>query len=138
MLLIQTQVFSLSEFKSKQRTFFQDFLVVFEVTLYSSVHEKLKWMSRLLDIDNKRRIHMNMLETAIDLLDQLEDAIPDEHYDNPDEYLRKEKPSKPVVERSKPERLNMLRSFLTPDIHDLISIRTFKAIPARIISAREF
>ena len=78
---------------------------------------------------------MNMLETAIDLLDQLEDAIPD---DNPDEYLRKEKPSKPVVERSKPERLNMLRSFLTPDIHDLISIRTFKAIPARIISAREF
>ena len=81
---------------------------------------------------------MNMLETAIDLLDQLEDAIPDEHYDNPDEYLRKEKPSKPVVERSKPERLNMLRAFLTPDIHDLISIRTFKAIPARIISAREF
>ena len=81
---------------------------------------------------------MNMLETAIDLLDQLEDAIPDEHYENPDEYLRKEKPSKPVVERSKPERLNMLRSFLTPDIHDLISIRTFKAIPARIISMREF
>ena len=40
---------------------------------------------------------MNMLETAIDLLDQLEDAIPDEHYENPDEYLRKEKPSKPVV-----------------------------------------
>ena len=81
---------------------------------------------------------MNKLQTAIDLLDQVEDAIPDEHYDNPDEYLRKEKPSKPVANRSKPERLNMLRSFLTPDIHDLISIRTFKAIPARIISAREF
>ena len=32
-----------------------------------------------------------MLETAIDLLDQLENAIPDENYDNPDEYLRKEK-----------------------------------------------
>ena len=95
-------------------------------------------MSRLLDIDNKRRIPMDMLETAIDLLDQLEIAIPDTHYDNLEEYLKSKKTTQNEAKRSKKERLNLLKSHLTPDIHELISVRAFRAIPARIISAREF
>ena len=95
-------------------------------------------MSRLLDIDNKRRIPMDMLETAIDLLDQLEIAIPDTHYDNLEEYLKSKKTTQNEAKRSKKERLNLLKSYLTPDIHELISVRAFRAIPARIISAREF
>ena len=79
-----------------------------------------------------------MLETAVDLFDLLQDVIPDDHYDNPEEYLKNKKPSNIEVERSKEERLDMLKSYLTPDIHEFISIRSFRAIPPRMISAREF
>ena len=111
-----------------------------DVTLCSSVSEKLKWMSRLLDIENKRRIHVSKLKTAIELLDQLQDAIPDEHYDNPEEYLKDKKPTEMGAQeqRSQDKRMILIRSFVTPDIHDFISIRTFRAIPPRLISAREF
>ena len=117
---------------------FQDFLLVMDVTLYTSVSEKLKWMSRLLDIENKRRIHVSKLKTAIELLDQLEDPIPDEHYDNPEKYLNDKKPTEMGGQRSQDKRIILIRSFVTPDIHDFISIRTFRAIPPRLISAREF
>ena len=74
------------------------------------------------------------------LLDVLQDPIPEEFYDNAEEYLekRRERPKEIEIERSIEDRLEMIENYVTTDVHDLITVRSFRSIPVRLISANEF
>ena len=79
---------------------------------------------------------MSKMPTAIGILDQLQESIPDEYFDNPSDYIPKLKEEK--RDRSEEKRLECLDRILNPDYHGNIRTKDFRAIPARYISAREF
>lgn len=112
-------------------------MIIVEVTAFSTVAEKLKWMARLLDLDNTGYINFSRMKIAIQLMDAVDDPIQDENYDDPVIY-NEEKFKAFVTERSVEDRLLMLRKYLTLYDHDKVSVQSFKTIPARIITASEF
>ena len=99
--------------------------------------EKLKWLASLLDQDNTGFIFFSKMKAAVQLMDAIDDPIPDDNYDDPVIYTE-EKFKAFVTERSQDERLLMLRKYLTIYDNDRVSVQSFKAIPARIITAYEF
>lgn len=113
--------------------------MVIEATHCETGQDKLKWMSRLLDLDNTKRVHLSKLDDAMSVMDLLQDPIPEEYYDDPKEYLSKKTALvSPEPDRTRHERFEMLTRYLNFDVYDCISLRAFRAIPMRLISAREF
>ena len=101
-------------------------------------------MSRLIDLDLTRKVHISKVESAIELMDLIQDAIPEEFYDNLQAfYDSKEEPpptksTEVKKDRTVEERLDRVKCFTCFDIHECISLRAFKNIPIRMLSAREF
>lgn len=113
-------------------------MIVIEATLCATVREKLKWMSRVIDLDHTKKVHIDNLEAAINMMDCLQDPIPEEYFDNVQDCIDPMKPDKFGEDRSVEERLHLLKCYLSFDIHECISVRTFRNIPVRMISASEF
>ena len=116
---------------------FQDFLIVAEASTVKKHAEKLHWLSRILDLERKGVIPMSKMPTAIGILDQLQEGIPDEYFDHPADYIPRLKEDR-KRDRSEEKRLDCLARMLNPDYHGNIRAKDFRAIPARYISAREF
>ena len=124
----------------------QDFLVIIEVTTCSTIPEKLRWLSRLLDMKQTRRIQFLQFPAAITILDQLEFPIPEADYDKNLKIkitvaeAAENSTDGSGSERSPAQRLEGLKKYLDEnyDGKDVLTIDEFVGIPIRLISAYGF
>ncbi len=114
-----------------------------EVTTCASVSDKMRWMSRLLDMGATGHISIGEAKIAPALLDTLQTQVPEEYYDNPEDYEVSKiaggaASAVPRLERSVEQRIKMLEDYVETDSARNITVETFSNIPGRIVSARDF